>query len=281
VAVQKPTSLRDAFLKDVSNPALRTRKAILAEDINVFYVKSPTYKDLLRFETDLAQITELILLFSESEGSFAELGAFAMVPDIASRLLVVITDRHYQHDSFIKLGPIAFLEHTIGERVVYVLDEDKIGTRHTSVSDVDVKILCNKLAVPIQQRLNEIREPTTFDNQKNGHAIKLMVGLVQEYGALTADELSESLAAMGLSRSLEDVQAFMLCAEAVEWVKKEKRGTYTYYFSLPVKDAAQFYFKSGLGQRNKIQRRLNFRSHWKENDPDRYSGIVKYGGSDE
>lgn len=281
ITAQKPTSLRDAFLKAFDNPALKSRKIVLAEDINVSYVNSPTYKDLLLFETDLAQITELILLFSESEGSFAELGAFAMVPDIASRLLVVITDRHYKHNSFIKLGPIAYLEHKIGERVVYVLDEDEIGTRHTSVSDVDIQILSNKLALPIQQRLAEIREPTTFDNQKNGHAIKLMVGLVQEYGALTADEISDALVKIGAPRSLEDIQAFMLCAEAVEWVKKEKRGTHTYYFSLPVKDAAQFHVKDGVGQRNKLQRRLQFRSHWKENDPDRYSGIVKYGGSDE
>src|SRR4028118_2064861 len=74
LAVRKPASLRDAFLKIVDNPLdRRKRELVLAEDVNVSYLSRQAYRDLLAFETDFAQICELIILFSESEGSLAEL----------------------------------------------------------------------------------------------------------------------------------------------------------------------------------------------------------------
>ena len=62
---------------------------ILAEDLNAFFPEGE-YKDILKFETDIAQICDLIILFSESYGSAAELGAFSMIEEIARRLLVGI-----------------------------------------------------------------------------------------------------------------------------------------------------------------------------------------------
>ncbi len=116
----EPRSLRDAFLKILVNPAIQTSQLIKPEDWNIASILCPRenpkigwrvdpymsgvpgmrsfrvltwteyifdefYGDLLEFETHLAQLTELILLFCESEGSLAELGAFSVVPEIADR----------------------------------------------------------------------------------------------------------------------------------------------------------------------------------------------------
>ena len=105
-------SIRDAFLKIPANPALIGREVLLAEKVNTFHLSRPAYPDLLGFEVDFAQICELILLFSESQGSIAELGAFSMVPELASKLLVVVRDYHLKDDSFIKLGPLQHLKLT-------------------------------------------------------------------------------------------------------------------------------------------------------------------------
>jgi hypothetical protein len=81
-----PLSLRDAFLKILENPVLKGRDLIQAEDITPQISFFNKYENILDFETDLAQIVELIILFCESEGSLAELGAFAMINEIALRL---------------------------------------------------------------------------------------------------------------------------------------------------------------------------------------------------
>src|SRR6185312_597671 len=62
-------SIRDAFLKIPENPALKSRSILLAERVNTFHLSRPAYSNLLAFEIDFAQLCELILLFSESQGS--------------------------------------------------------------------------------------------------------------------------------------------------------------------------------------------------------------------
>lgn len=64
-----PLSLRDAFLKILDNPVLYHRDIVQAEDgtDNISFFNK--YEDILEFETDIAQIVELIVLFCESEGS--------------------------------------------------------------------------------------------------------------------------------------------------------------------------------------------------------------------
>ena len=68
-----PKMLRDAFyrLTQIVKPQY---KIVLAEDAKPL-TQDAGYKDLFLFESDIAQIVGLILLFVESPGSFAELGA--------------------------------------------------------------------------------------------------------------------------------------------------------------------------------------------------------------
>jgi len=86
LSIPTPLSLRDAFLKILDYRPLRDKVLIQAEDITQDYAFFDYYDNILDFETDLAQIVELIILFCESEGSLAELGAFAMIDEIAQRL---------------------------------------------------------------------------------------------------------------------------------------------------------------------------------------------------
>lgn len=73
-----PPSLRDAFTRLPQKPPFSPYLLILAEELNAFFPEGE-YKDILKFETDIAQICDLIILFSESFGSAAELGAFSMI----------------------------------------------------------------------------------------------------------------------------------------------------------------------------------------------------------
>lgn len=63
--------------------------------------------DLLTFEEFLAEVSDCIILFVESPGTFCELGAFSYADKLFSDKLVVIIDNKYKNEqSFIVRGPV-------------------------------------------------------------------------------------------------------------------------------------------------------------------------------
>lgn len=275
-----PLSLRDAFLKISDNPAINRSVLIQAEEITSLSFFKDHYRDLLRFETDLAQISELILLFCESEGSLAELGAFAVSDEIAKRLLVIIRDKYWEADSFVRLGPLRYLENNHGSEAVYVIDDLDINMRAESAADVRIDVLKERLQQPLRKRLEQTREPTTFDQNKSGHIIKLIVGIIQEYGALTADEITDVLSKLNIDLNLGLVGGYLLCAEAVMWIAKKRKGWVTFYVAKDLPDAATLSWKPSLNLRDKVRRRFIIRQRWSETDQLRSAGIRDvFGGS--
>lgn len=269
-----PLSLRDAFLKILDNPFLRQRDLIQAEDItdNIYFFDK--YDDILEFETDIAQIVELIILFCESEGSLAELGAFAMIEEIASRLFVVVRGKHWNKTSFIKLGPLRRIEKKYGRHYIFLVEDNQVGLRGDFAAHVDKEALKTLLTEPISVRLKEPREPTTFDASRSGHVIKLVVGLVQEYGALQVEEIILLLQKLDVIKDATAVRRYLLCAQAVGWLKEVSRGTSDYFVAVATKvDAATIYAKASAEIKSKQRRRLLIREHWQENDGQRYDAI--------
>lgn len=66
--------------------------------------------DLLELEKYYAALVKIIPLISESPGAMAELGSFVSDENIKNKLMVIIEERYYQQNSFIKIGPIRNLE---------------------------------------------------------------------------------------------------------------------------------------------------------------------------
>lgn len=62
--------------------------------------------DLLTFEDFLAEVSDAIVLFAESVGSFCELGAFSYADKaFCKKLIIVIDEKHQGEKSFILTGP--------------------------------------------------------------------------------------------------------------------------------------------------------------------------------
>ena len=75
--------------------------------------------DLLTFEEFLAEISDAIVLFCESPGSYCELGAFAYANKLFSDKLVIVIDEQYKEaKSFIMTGPVAKAKQD-GATIVY------------------------------------------------------------------------------------------------------------------------------------------------------------------
>src|SRR5690606_23298297 len=117
---------RDAFQKIVRLGALQGHQIVLAEDADPLTIDAD-YTDLLKFESDIAQVVSLIVLFVESPGSLAELGAFAALKTVAPSLLAVVEDYFYNQVSFVRDGPVRHLETDYGDEWVLVIDRAELG----------------------------------------------------------------------------------------------------------------------------------------------------------
>ncbi len=75
--------------------------------------------DLLTFEIFLAEISDYIILFPESPGSFCELGAFSYGDDVFGKKLIIVNDEKYRNSqSFISTGAIKKAESN-GAKIIY------------------------------------------------------------------------------------------------------------------------------------------------------------------
>lgn len=276
----KILSMRDAFLKVLKFPAVGSRDVILAEDITRDSGFAEHYRDILEFETDLAQITDLILLFCESEGSFAELGSFASIEEIAQRILVVIRDHYWNQNSFITLGPLRFLNRNY-EASVFVLEDEAVGIAGNSCANIALNSFRDLLDPPLRERLGRTREPSTFNPDRPGHIIKLIVGLIQDFGALTEDEVAALLEKLGIDLAKERLRSYLLCAKSVKWLVVERKGFRDFLVAVPDKAAVNFRYLGEALPKNRARRRLDIRKYWQKHDELRFRAISKVTGGGE
>jgi hypothetical protein len=277
-----PKSLRDAFLKILPYPkSLKGKEIIKAEEVTKEYGFHKSYDDILAFETDLAQIVDLIIIFCESEGSLAELGAFSMIDEILKRLFVVIREKHWNEASFVKLGPLRCVERRVGREAIQVVADQDVGLEGKSAANVDKNKLAEMLDDALARRLQSPKEPTTFNQSYAGHIIKLIVGFVQEYGALTLAEIQLLLNSFSVNVSDDRLRGYLLCAIAVKWMAVIPKGGNDYYVQTSAsskgKEAATLRMKEGAKEKNKQRRRLAIRQHWEKNDKVRYAAIKQAG----
>src|SRR6185437_5290097 len=102
----REVSARDHFYRYLaSNEPALARRVKLAETLNDWFDRD-TFGDLLELEEYLADISDLIVIFVESPGSIAELGAFAASESLRPRTLAVLNSFHLTDRSFILDGPV-------------------------------------------------------------------------------------------------------------------------------------------------------------------------------
>lgn len=75
--------------------------------------------DLLKLEQFLANNSDYIVIVCESPGSFTELGAFVNNDETVSKVIVLLQTKYKNAKSFIRQGPVAYIESKDKRRVVY------------------------------------------------------------------------------------------------------------------------------------------------------------------
>ena len=267
-----PSMRRDAFRRAILTSPTEYR-VILAEEAQPLTTEAG-YKDLFKFESDIAQVVGLILLFAESAGSLAELGAFAALETVAPSLLAVLDDFHYRESSFIRNGPIRFLENEHGEEWVLVLDRKELGIdEHGSIAKLSLLPFMASVTSAVERRLRSRSRSSSFKNTNSGHAIFLLTGLCQEFGALTISEIKEYLTELGV-RDLR-LENCIYCALTLRWIKRIRKGHQIFYVAIVDDPALEFTTVAWAPHRDKTRWRADIRAYWLKNEPVRIKAIAE------
>jgi hypothetical protein len=242
----KPLSLRDYLYRELSGAnSIDETDFVFAESATQLY-RDSKYRDLIAFEEDIAEISQMVLVVGESPGSLTELGAFAMNSAIAPRLKIIIQDKYYsEEESFIRNGPIRHMED---------LWEDSVSTYAWTISSADKKIIKSSAAphlASIQQelveRLNKIAAKEKFDVKSKRHLMILIFWIVQRLRGAILKEIADSLVHFGIIETQENIRKYLYCMRVAGWIGEKKYGHPIYYYPRLDRDPFDYAFN---GARN-------------------------------
>jgi hypothetical protein len=208
------------------------------EDWNTFQ----GYSNLVDFEIDAGHLTRAIVLFSESEGAYAELGAFSMDASLAERLFVVISKEHYDAPSFIANGPIKKIDIDDNQSVC-VVDTLDLGA---------VSEQFEAIATALEEKLQAAPQSPVFKKDRRRDQFLLAADLVDLFGAITAKELHDLMKFMDIdldTAELERITSQLKRFELIEFVP----GTSKRFF-VPPKQRQPFLNYAGINAENRFDR---------------------------
>lgn len=104
-------SMRQRFI-DYATTELKHLQMFLAENAEKDYVThdDPEFHNVAEFEDIIGGVSDCLIIFPESAGSFAELGYFCQSKQLRKRILVAHDAALQSSDSFILRGPVALID---------------------------------------------------------------------------------------------------------------------------------------------------------------------------
>jgi hypothetical protein len=232
-------SCRNVFLNHVHSTKSPLANVITCPEYYGEWNHFEHYPDLIAFERDACSLARAIVLFSECEGAFAELGAFCQDEVISQRLLVVISQAHFNDISFIALGPIKHIEHKHSEGSICVVES--ITPREFVVAAPDV-------VKALQDKIESAHKTQQFDPTRTRDQLLLIADLVELFSAITRTELQDLLEAMGVKLEPVRIKQMINLLRLFELVFPGQKSTQRYLVTPPTskrKSYLDFVAKSG------------------------------------
>lgn len=271
-----PSSARDTIVRSLSISHNTIAKQITEAEEVQDWLKEGHYSNLISFETDIADLATLIVLFVESAGSIAELGAFSVIPNIASKLLVFIRENSYQQDSFIRLGPIKHLEEIKSMVRPYPWALNK-ATRNDEFGPADIESV-NKLAADIAKdiaiALNKTPKSSSFNKNLSGHIMLLICDLVDISLALKLGEILEYLQNFNIEITEKDLKKYLYLLEKFKLLEKKSYGDH-YYIATDSPSFITFKFNDPKPTHDRLSIKVDMAVYYLENDKSRHNALKR------
>lgn len=177
------SSLR-SYLIDYAKLVKKEIEIRTAEDFKDYLV---AYDNLLEFESDIASISDLVVIILESPGALIELGIFIENKNIRNKLVAI---QHYDfasEQSFINLGPLKSLKKSSESAVLgYKWPFDQ---KFEHLPQDLLKLICNDIA----EHLKSPRTQSTFDIEIGAHRILFIYEIIRCFYPITDKEILTAL----------------------------------------------------------------------------------------
>lgn len=227
-------SLRELFHKHLKDNHLNLfEKVLLAEEANEWVRPANHYDNLFDFENDLASLSAVILVFVESAGSIAELGAFCQAPPLREKLVAILEHRHQDDTSFIKSGPIELLRrhHNKGANPVHFLPwlrpANKHGQRRLLISAARETV--DKLAKWLSEYMGTLAGEEKFHKDEIGHHQLLIADSISLCTIALKKDVASFLKGLTINIPTPDLDKYLFLLEKLRLVGKTDYGNNTYY----------------------------------------------------
>ena len=213
----------------LNNKPAWTERVTLAEDVNTWFNKDNAFPDLLEFENYLAHLADVIVLFVESPGSIAELGAFAASDTLRPKLLAVRNTFYASEQSFIADGPIRKIRNTNDESVQsYTWNPEQLDTPQTKEEFGDV---ANRLTGILECREQRRPQQLAFKAKEIGHTLLLVADLIRISGVASRSDVAHCLEALRCNKALKSLDHHLSVLQSIDFIQKHHRSNQSFYVS--------------------------------------------------
>jgi len=226
VTQANPISVRDALQRELAKDRQLDAKTRIAEHYKD-WSKDGVYSDLLEFENHIAQLSSVIVLIIESAGSIAELGLFSALEGFREKLLVVVETEHYNTASFIRLGPIDYLEKSFRN----IAECHRWLNEHSQLDHHALAEVPGELVAAIRQRIKSELPVRVFDPERWADVALMICELISLFSALTFKEIQHYLKSVRVSVSDAQLHQHLYILERLEFIFMEPKGSQRFYVS--------------------------------------------------
>lgn len=225
-------SARDFFHRHLKKKPDLARRVKLAEDINAWFKNAwfrneTAFSDLVEVENYLAHLAGVTVLFVESPGSIAELGAFATSDNLRPKTLAILNEFHGSENSFIADGPVRKLANENKNHVLYYnWDPDDPNSRATRKAFGEI---AQELTSFLEERDTTRPKQLDFKRDNVGHTLLLVADLVRIQGVVSRSDVAACLDCVGCDSSPDTLNRHLSILQSVDFITKRRRHIETFY----------------------------------------------------
>jgi hypothetical protein len=239
----------------------------LAEDV-MDQETARLFTDLLVMENTVAGLAAVIVVFVESPGAIAELGAFSVLDEVRDKLLLVVDDRHFQSESFIRQGPIQHVESVLKKTSLvfpWIVDAADFTVQELA-SDLEV------VATEIKRRQRDTISENVVNPENDSHRTLLIADIVCLLGCSTEAEIKAFLKTGGVETSKKSIRTALHVLRRLKLVDQVNRGSNRYYVSNCDRIYLRYSYEHStpFKKRDKGRWMMRIREFIKNENPERY-----------
>ena len=273
-------SCRDIFYSYINRKGCSFRdNVILAEKIFEYFEHSD-YQDLLIFERDLAELSSLTVIFSESPGSIAELGSFAVLNTIQERLLVVMHQDDTHQESFIWRGPVSFLKNLAKKKgtedPISIYNWKKRIDDNCNITIEDFSDAVD-LSETIELILGKRDKTISLKKEQLGHIMLLIVSSLKIVQLATLEEVIFLLNAYGVNVDKKQVKQYLSLLKSLGLIVLKPYRNYEFYLAAPQNDWISWGFNTETARNRDVNRWMTqFIDFYDTNQKEKHRALRSY-----